>query len=62
MWNPRPDAWGPWYSPVDFDKGQDISNALALEKALYRRQVDWIDPPSDSDPCLCPKHYPRFWA
>lgn len=41
---------------------QDIDNALALEKALSRLELEWIDPPSDSDLCLCPKYYPRFWA
>lgn len=40
----------------------DIASAIALEPRLAVLEARWIDPPYDTDRCLCPKYHPAIWA
>jgi hypothetical protein len=40
----------------------DFDAALAVDACLRRSGLEPIDPPQDSEYCICPKYYPAMWA
>ena len=44
-----------------FATNQDFENAKFIEAFLTQCSQVIIDPPLDSDYCICPKYYPDLW-
>lgn len=40
----------------------DFEAARAVDERLSASGLETIDPPHDSEYCICPKYYPAMWA